>query len=147
MKVEVVQAKIEHAYALAPRLAEYNREAILGLGYMTVEEALRWSLEHSLDAWTVLVDGDPEVLGGVADVGTSAPPQAWVATTEDAYRARFTMHRVARKVLELYGGQTVQAVVYAIDRPARRWLEALGFKLWELRESIRGEPFYLGRRT
>ncbi|HSN92227.1 MAG TPA: hypothetical protein VLS93_13435 [Anaeromyxobacteraceae bacterium] len=145
MRVEVVPAGPDQAASVAPRLAEFNRVAILGLGYMSTEEALRFSLQHSPDAWAILLDGRPEVLGGFAQFG--GEPQAWLATTDEAYRVRFTMHREVKRALARHVGETVQAVVHAIDREARAWLEALGFEEQDLVFSAaNGAPFYVAQR-
>lgn len=138
-RVEIVDADSDHVFSMAPRLRKADVEEVAELTDAPPLAALMDSMRLSQRAYTVLVDGTPTIMFGVAvhpdDADLGIP---WMLATDDLYRIRKQFLRfgvpVAAKAFE--GFKRLINLTSASNTVAHRWLHSLGFTL--------GEPKPLG---
>lgn len=138
--VTLVPAGMDHVASIAARMREADRVEVWASSRSTPHQALMQSLTQSRWAMTALVDGQPEVMFGVADLnvltGTGAP---WLLGTDAVDKNFRQFLRQSRqwkeKLSEQY--QVLINFVHEENEVSKRWLSWLGFTL--------SEPFELGK--
>ena len=137
--VTIVPAGMDHIASIAARMREADRTEVWASSRSTPHNSLMISLQNSRWAMTALVDGQPEVMWGVADLniltGTGAPWLLGTDAVEANYRL-FLRHSLQwkEKLSEQY--QVLMNFVHDENEVSKRWLKWLGFTL--------SEPFELG---
>lgn len=134
-RVEIVDADTAHVFAMLPHLREADVEEIDALTEAPPMVALAESLRGSARAYTVLVDGDPVILFGVAvhpdDPACGIP---WMVATDGLRRIRRLFLRfgvpIAAKAFE--GFERLCNITSGSNTVAHRWLASLGFELGPL---------------
>ncbi|WP_026792985.1 hypothetical protein [Pleomorphomonas oryzae] len=140
--IEIVPACAAHCQSIGERLRLSDEVEVWRAGRVGPVEALRRSMSQST-AFTVLIDGQPEIMYGVGDLdvlagiggvwllGTDAIARNWrwfLRATAEGLPSLFTRHTVLRN---------------AVDRdnfPSLRWLKWLGATfLTEV--DVHGYPF------
>ena len=152
MKVEIVQATVEHAKDLAPRLRRDDKWEVMCSSGLHSLDALTQSVQHSTMAWVALLDGRPEIMWGACRF----PPDpsmgiVWLLSSEEMYRipGRFVKesHIYVSKMFETFN--TLFNYVYAGNMPSRKWLESMGFDAIKRDEEygVGKQPFILYTRS
>jgi len=134
-RVEIVDADSDHAFAMAPKLRAADVEEIAALTEVPPLPTLMESMRGSLRSYTVLVDGDPTIMFGVAvhpdDAECGVP---WLLATDGLRRIRREVLRfgppVADKAFE--GFKRLCNITSGSNTVAHRWLAGLGFELGPL---------------
>lgn len=140
--IEIVPARGKHCRSIGRRMRTFDVVEIWRAGRLGPVEALRQSMRNS-EAFTVLIDGRPEIMYGVGDLnvlagvggvwllGTDAISRHWrwfLRATAEGLPGLFTRHTVLRN---------------AVDRDnvaSLRWLKWLGAAfLTEV--DVHGHPF------
>lgn len=155
MKIEIVEATIDHAVALAPRLRERDKAEVYASGGHTPERALVASVTASEVAWTALIDDRPEVMWGAAPYMHSLADQnmgvVWLLSSDEMYRVpgRFIQesHNYVSKMFETF--DTLFNYVHAANIKSQHWLEMLGFHAVSRNDNYgyAGESFILYARS
>jgi hypothetical protein len=154
-EITVVAARPAHIRAIAARMRAADREEVFAASGRSPLSALSFSYRHSCQAWTALFDGRPEVMWGVGDLdiltGIGAPWLLGTDAVETNFRGflRISKHWPAQ-LLGRY--RLLRNVVDARNAVSLRWLEWLGFRLFEpvqinghaFRLFEMGEPLKLG---
>ncbi len=152
MKIEIVEATIDHALDLAPRLRQDDKWEIMCSCGLTSVNALTQAVQFSKLAWTALLDGRPEIMWGAAEF----PPDhsmgiAWLLSSEEMYKipGRFQKEAVIylNKLFETF--DTLFNYVAAVNIKSQRWLEVCGFTAVGRDEhyGVGKQPFILYSRT
>ncbi|MCM5557366.1 hypothetical protein [Pleomorphomonas sp. JP5] len=142
--MRIVPARGKHCRSIGRRMRESDRLEVQRSGRLGPVEALRQSMRNS-DAFTVLIDGRPEIMYGVGDLdvlagvggawllGTDAITENWrwfLRATAEGLPGLFTRHRVLRNVVD------------RDNTASLRWLKWLGAEfLGDI--DIHGHPFVL----
>lgn len=153
MKIEIVEATIDHAVALAPRLRERDAAEVYASGGHTPERALTASVNASEVAWTALFDGRPEVMWGAAPYLYSDGKMGvvWLLSSDEMYRVpgRFIQesYNYVSKMFETF--DTLFNYVHAANIKSQQWLEMLGFHAVSRNDNYgyAGESFILYARS
>ena len=153
MNIEIVEATIDHAVALAPRLRERDAAEVYASGGFTPERALRASVTASELAWTALFDGRPEVMWGAAPYlyNDGNMGVVWLLSSDEMYRVpgRFIeeSHNYVSIMLERF--DTLFNYVHAANIKSQQWLEMLGFHAVSRNDNYghAGESFILYARS
>lgn len=134
-RIEIIDADSDHVVAMAPKLRAADVEEIGALTKEPVTVALLESMRGSLRAYTVLVDGDPTILFGVAvhpdDAETGIP---WCVATDGMFAVARQFLRFGPPVIDkMTGGfKRLCNVTSPSNVVIHRWLESLGFTLGPL---------------
>lgn len=142
--IKIVPARGKHCRSVGRRLRESDRLEVQRSGRLGPVEALRQSMRNS-DAFTVLIDGRPEIMFGVGDLnvlagvggvwllGTDAITRNWrwfLRATAEGRQSLFTRHTVLRNVVDRE------------NEASLRWLSWLGATFLGAID-INGHPFVL----
>jgi hypothetical protein len=132
MRVEIVEATLEHVADLAPRVREADRAEIWAAARLTPESALRDGLRVSTGAWAGLIDGEVVCMFGAAPLsileGKGSP---WMLGSDLVERHQRIFLRHSRPVVAAMRSLYPVLVNHVDDRnaAAKRWLHWLGFRL------------------
>jgi hypothetical protein len=146
-EVAIVPAGHDHIATIAARMRQADVAEVWAASRSTPHRARMFSLQHSQQAWTALVDGQPEVMFGVADLNiltaTGAP---WLLGTDAviAHRRQFLRRSVwwREKLLGRY--EVLTNFVHDGNVVSKRWLGWLGFTLHDPAPTgVSGEMFRL----
>jgi len=144
-KIEIVPARAWHVRGVARRMREADRiEVSIGSG-MSPAGALIFSLRKSDVAYTVLINGRPEIMFGAGDVnilgGVGAP---WLLGTDAVERhfRQFLRRSIYWRGQLLARYPVLRNAVHDENTASVRWLRWLGFTLSEPVD-FRGHPFRL----
>ncbi len=143
--LKIVPAKPAHIRTIARRMRKADRDEVRASSGCTPQKALVFSLRKSSVAYTVLIDGRPEVMFGVGDLniltGVGAP---WLLGTDAVERHYVAFLRGSRewrgKLLMRY--PIMRNLVDERNRVSVRWLKWLGCTLSDP-VVIRGHRFHL----
>lgn len=130
--IQVVAAKAWHVRRVARLMRQADRDEVFAASGKTPVQSLTFSLRHSRVAWTVLVDGKPEVIFGLADMnvlaGVGAP---WLLGTDAVTRhsTAFLRGSVEWRGQLLARYPTLRNLVDDRNAVSKRWLKWLGFTL------------------
>ncbi|PIO96613.1 hypothetical protein [Pleomorphomonas carboxyditropha] len=143
-EVEIVPARGKHCRSIARRMRAADVAEVWRSGRLGPVAALRRSMDNST-AFTVLIDGRPEIMYGVGDLnvlagiggvwllGTDAITRNWrwfLRATAEGLPGLFTRHEVLRNVVDRDNAASI------------RWLGWLGAAfLGDI--DIHGHPFVL----
>lgn len=144
-EIAIVPARPGHIGEIARRMRRADREEVFAASGRSPISALSFSYRHSSLTWTALFDGRPEVMWGVGDIniliGIGAPWLLGTDAVEENFRAFLRISRDwPAQLLSRY--RLLRNVVDARNTVSLRWLEWLGFRLFEPVE-INGHPFRL----
>lgn len=128
----IVPALPGHALELAPRLRAGDLAEIEAASGRPVDEVLLDSLDRSVWAETLMLDGRPEAIGGLCTLSlVSGPGVPWMVGSDRlTERARWFLRQSRRQVarmLALYG--SLVNFVDARNAASIRYLRHLGFAL------------------
>lgn len=143
--VEIVPALPEHIAPIAERMRPADRAEVLAASGSTPAEALEFSLSGSSSAWVGMVDGQPEVMFGVADLniltGMAAPWLLGTDAVERNYRLFLRQSLSWREQLsERY--DILRNFVDDRNEVSKRWLTWMGFTLFDpVPVGVNGEMF------
>jgi hypothetical protein len=132
MSTEIVRAAPEHIQTIADRMREDDRREVEAMNDSTPAEALTFSLRKSSRAWTVVMDGQPEVMFGVGDInilaGVGAP---WLLGTDAVLAHQVEFLRGSREWISqlLRRYSVLRNFVDARNAASIRWLRWLGFSI------------------
>ena len=126
---EIRAARMEDVPGIAARMREADRRELWASSLSTPEDALARSLEHSAMAWTAEIDGEPEIMFGVAPMSLLGHNgSAWLLATPELVKiARFFVVKsriYVRRMLEVF-----PVVINFVDQRnavSLRWLRWLG---------------------
>lgn len=127
--IEVVRARAMHVRTIARRMRQADRDEVFAASGHTPFEALALSLRKSSRAYTGLVDGQPVVMFGVADInvlcGIGAP---WLLGTDEVEQISLRFLRLSRRWRrQLFRGYSVlRNFVDVHNTVSVRWLRWLG---------------------
>lgn len=144
-EIAIIEARPSHIRTIASRMRAADREEVFAASGRCPLSALCFSYRHSSLAWTALFDGRPEVMWGVGDIniltGIGAP---WLLGTDAVEKNFRGFLKISRnwpaQLLSRYA--VIRNLVDARNTVSLRWLEWLGFRLFEPME-INGHPFRL----
>jgi hypothetical protein len=143
--VEIVPATADHVASIADRMRAADVAEVLASSGKSPHEALSFSLDGSSMAWTALVDGQPEVMFGAADLnvltGMGAP---WLLGTEAVERHYRLFLRQSLSWREQLSGRYSVLRNFVDDRNevSKRWLAWMGFTLFDpVPVGVNGEMF------
>ena len=129
--IHVVKAQQLHIIDLANRIKQDDVDEGMASHGMTVEQGLKFSLRFSSDAYTVVVDGVPEMIFGVCPShGSSAT--IWMMSSEEVFtlvsRKRFL--RETKKYVTLFHKKYAELYNHVSEKNLRSldWLRKVGFK-------------------
>lgn len=156
MKIEIVEATVEHARDLAPRLRDQDKAEVFASGGYSPEHALVASVNSSTVAWTALLDGVPHIMWGAASFDYDTTDEhltgiVWLLSSDVMYQIpeRFIQESVnyVSKMFETF--DTLFNYVHAANIKSQQWLQMLGFKSYGNEENYngRGETFILYARS
>lgn len=132
--IRVVPARLSHARSIARRLRKADLDEVVASSKKSPFEALKFSMEKSAEAWTMIVNGRPEVMFGVGDLnilaGVGAP---WLLGTDAFERHYVAILRGSVKwTRQLFSRYSVlRNFVDARNSASLRYLRWLGFRILE----------------
>ena len=152
MEVEIVQATIEHAADLGPRLRRQDKLELMYSCGLGGKDALTESVHFSKFCWIALIDGVPEVMWGVAEHPVdNSLGIIWLLSSEEMYKipGRFIRESHSYVSMMLKHFDTVFNYVHAENIKSLKWLEKLGFIAGERIEEygVGKQPFILYARS
>lgn len=123
--MQVVEATLDHARAIAPRLRAEDVRDILRAG-RPLDEALAYTLERSPYRRTWLIGGEVACMFGAGPVEGAAMPWLWATELVDRHPVAFLrLYRVvAPEILALFG--EVRGMVPERYAAYARWLRRFG---------------------
>lgn len=143
--VQVIPAAMDHVARIAARMRSADVAEVLASSGRPPHGALMFSLTRSAQAWTAIIDGQPEVMFGVADINvltrTGAPWLLGTDAVERNYR-QFLRRSLSWKeqLSERYDG--LRNFVDDRNEVSKRWLAWMGFTLFDpVPVGINGEMF------
>ncbi|WP_416063932.1 hypothetical protein ACK9YZ_11860 [Rhizobium sp. ZK1] len=144
-EIAIVPARPGHIREIAGRMRRADSEEVFAASGHSPTSALSFSYRHSSLAWSALFNGRPEVMWGVGDIniltGIGAPWLLGTDAVEENFRAFLRISRDwPAQLLSRY--RLLRNVVDARNMVSLRWLEWLGFRLFEPVE-INGHQFRL----
>lgn len=144
-EVEIVPAAMDHVATIAARMRPADVAEVLASSGKSPHEALMFSLQRSAQAWTALVDGQPEVMFGVADLNVLTRLGApWLLGTDAVERNYRLFLRQSLSWREQLSGRYSVLRNFVDDRNevSKRWLAWMGFTLFDpVPAGVNGEMF------
>lgn len=132
--IRIIPATLDHVDTIARRMREADRVEIAAASGRSPHDALAFSLEKSAHAWTVTIDGRPEIMFGVGDINILAGVGAvWLLGTDAVavhYREFLRQTGAIRDQL-LTRYQVLRNFVHDGNRVSVRWLRWMGASLSE----------------
>lgn len=131
---EIVQATLEHAQRMAPRLRQADIDEIWASSMLEPETSLTRGVACSSHVWTGMVDGEPACIFGVVPVsfmsGIGVP---WMLGTDLVEEHATAFLRRNRRYVKRMTRAYNYLVNYVDDRNVKAiaWLEWLGFTVSE----------------
>lgn len=131
LPLKVVHADISHAFRLAPKVRQADRDEILAASGSLPLRALVEGIKSSREAYTVLFHGEPCFIFGVVDLGATGA--VWALGSDEVALFKRTFLRESRAWLEKLGEgfEYVGNLIDARNTVHIRWLEWLGFTFCE----------------
>lgn len=142
-RVEVVTARLTDVGPIANRMREADRIECAALG-RTPKDALRAGLRTSMKPLTVLIDGGPEAMMGVAPVSMlSGRGLIWLLGTDALYREKRAWALLAPRIIDdmLQTFREVENVVAVENERAILFLRHMGFHIGGTVRHHGGVPF------
>jgi len=152
VKIEIVNATLDHAYDLAPKLRTSDADEVMASGGHTPLEALELSVTLSDPAtcWTALLDGEPEIMWGAApytDAPTGNHGIVWLLSSNEMYKipGRFMKESAEYVSIMLKHFDSLHNFVSVNNIRSQQWLEGLGFLACDRDEThgVAKTPFIL----
>lgn len=149
MQIEIVQATEDHAISLAPRLREADLDEVWASGRHTGLEALAKSVKLSTLAWTALLDGEPEIMWGVAEypVRDGSFGIVWLLSSDRMYEVKGRFLEESKNYVSVMNEvfDTIFNYVHAANVKSQKWLLGLGFHKVSVHDNFNenGETFIL----
>ena len=144
--VEIVQATMEHAEDMLPRVRQADIEEFYATAKWSPEMTLRFAIKHSTHRWAGIVDGQVVAIFGasLASIltGTGIP---WLISSNEVERYQMTFLRHSRPLLAemLKEYRLLENYADARNVKACCWLRWMGFKFDEARPfGALGLPFH-----
>ena len=134
--IEIVKAEPKHA-AIVPYLRRADAEEIWAFTGLSPAFAVAWSIAHSKNAWTALLDGKPAVVFGVGEsapgTGSATLGIPWLVATDDVERYPVKFYRESKSLMAKIkeGYDCLTNWVDARNVLSIRWLRWLGFAIEE----------------
>lgn len=144
-RIEIIPAAMDHVAPIAERMRPADVAEVLASSGKSPYEALMFSLTGSAQAWTAALDGQPEVMFGVADLniltGLGAPWLLGTDAVERNYRQFLRRSLSWREQLsERYS--VLRNFVDDRNEVSKRWLSWMGFTLFDpIPVGVNGEMF------
>lgn len=144
-RIEIIPAAMDHVAKIAERMRPADVAEVLASSGKSPYEALMFSLTGSAQAWTAALDGQPEVMFGVADLniltGLGAPWLLGTDAVERNYRQFLRRSLSWREQLsERY--DVLRNFVDDRNEVSKRWLAWMGFTLFDpIPVGVNGEMF------
>lgn len=144
-RIEIIPAAMDHVAPIAERMRPADVAEVLASSGKSPHEALMFSLTGSAQAWTAALDGQPEVMFGVADLniltGLGAPWLLGTDAVERNYRQFLRRSLSWREQLsERYS--VLRNFVDDRNEVSKRWLSWMGFTLFDpIPVGVNGEMF------
>lgn len=142
--ITVVTARPEHVGPIAARMRQADRDEVAAASGWGPHQALDVSLTASSRAWTVLIDGAPEVMWGVKSAnvltGLGIP---WLLGTDAVERHYVQFLRRSRPYLAelMRGHEELRNIVDERNQISVRWLRWMGFRFAPEPVAINGHRF------
>ncbi len=147
--IEMVQATMEHAAQMAPKMRDEDVAEVGALGFSPLE-ALQISLSTSSIAHAALLDGEPVAMWGICPENILGGGKAlvWLLGTSQATRHGKTVLRASRTFVD-YVQQEYDVLECFTDE---RYVAAVRLVYWLGFDAVgtahlNGVPFTLFRRT
>ncbi len=137
MTYQIIPARASHIRTIAARMRKADRDEVAASSGKSPLHALSFSFRKSHYRWTVLIDGQPEIMFGVGDVnvlgGIGAP---WLLATDAVERVSRDFLRQSRHLVRQLSAR-YDLLINEVDlrnTVSIRWLEWLGFQFYEPHE-------------
>ncbi len=133
-EIAIVPAGMDHIATIAARMRDEDVAEVWASSRSKPVEALMHSLENSAQAWTALIDGQPEVMFGVANLNVLGQLGApWLLGTDAVltHNRQFLRRSVWWRGKLLEGYETLRNFVHDDNVVSKRWLTWLGFTLYD----------------
>lgn len=130
--VKIVEASPFHVKPLADHMRDADRIEVLASNGQTPEEALRYSFESAVRAWTAIAGGEVACMWGVSPgsllAGVGVP---WCLTGRPCDKIRVAFARGSLRALDAMHETfpILSSVVDARHVRAVKWLRWLGFSI------------------
>lgn len=133
-KVEIVEAKPQHAFHLAPILRQADRDELAALDNQHPLISISNSIKASDMAWTALIDGQVMAIFGVAPVSIlDSSGYIWLLGSHLVDKNSHTFLKncpeYIKKMASRY--QNMHNYVDARNEKSINWLTWLGFEIFE----------------
>lgn len=132
--IAIIPADISHAATIAERMRDEDVAEVWASSRSTPLDAITHSLSQSVEAWTATVDGRPEVIFGVADVNIlTAMGAPWLLGTDAVvkHNRQFLRRSIWWREKLFSNYETLRNFVHEDNVVSKRWLEWLGFTLFD----------------
>lgn len=132
--ITIIPAGMYHVASIAARMRAEDVAEVWASSRSTPRGALMRSLGQSSEAWTALIDGQPEVMFGVMDLNIlTAMGAPWLLGTDAVvtHNRQFLRRSVwwREKLFERY--DSLRNLVHDDNVVSKRWLKWLGFTLYD----------------
>jgi len=144
-RLTFIPALPDHIAPIADRMREADRLEVLASSGKTPAEALAFSLSKSAASWTIIIDGRPEMMFGVADLNIlTQVGSPWLLGTDVVHdhRSEFLRGSVRwrEQLFERY--DILRNFVDDRNTLSMRWLKWLGARFSEpMPIGVNGEMF------
>jgi hypothetical protein len=129
MSWQVEEARTAHIFRLAETLREADREEVMASAGVAPLKALDSSLLASQAAWTLLIEGRPSAMWGVAPSHSPEMGVAWMLASDEIYQSPRKVWTLSKNFVagmhELY--PVLGNWVDERNKVSQRWLMRLGF--------------------
>lgn len=131
--IDVLPSVMSHIIDLHSKIKQSDVDEVMASHGMTAEEALTTSLSNSSEAYTVMVDGKPEMMFGVVDdENYNDASVIWMLSTDEVFNL-VTVRRFmkdAKRYVKHFHQRKLFLYNYVDERNLRSlsWLRRLGFR-------------------
>ncbi len=146
MEIQIVEAELRHAHAMAGRYREADERECRAMSGRSALEAAQHSVQHATPGWAGLVDGTCVCVFGASPSLVEDAGVPWLLGSQElddlplslARRSRLYVHRMLDQFPYLYN------LVDARHEASLRWLKWCGFRILEPAEprGRNGELFH-----
>lgn len=146
-KIDIIKSQQSHIDDLHSKIKQSDIDEVDASHGMTAKEALDMSLHNSHEAYTVTVDGKPEMMFGVVETDEDGVAIIWMLSSDEIFKM-VTVKRFIRETkrwVKHFHKEFAVLFNHVDERNMRslNWLRRVGFKLAERVESYgsKGLPF------
>lgn len=132
ISAEIVKAEWDHIEPIANNMRDADAKEVWHSAHYTPEQAVRLSFQQSVKSWTIMLDGEPIGMFGLAApfvLGDMGVP--WLLGTDDMLNIRKQFVKESGKYVEEMLGLYPELTnyVHSSNTASMRWLSWLGFEI------------------